>query len=68
MAKYLNIKNIDLKKVIYVGNDINDLEVMKVAGYSVAPSDASKEIKNIADIITKAKGGEGVIRELLDIL
>lgn len=68
IEKYCKERNIDLKKVIYIGNDINDLEIMRSVGHPIAPSDASQEIKDIAKIITKAKGGEGVIRELLDIL
>jgi len=58
-------KNYDLKKVLYIGNDLNDLEVMKLVGYPIAPIDAVKEIKKIAKIITRARGGKGVIRELL---
>ena len=66
VKKYCKDKKIDLDKVIYVGNDINDLDIMKLVGYPVAPSDASREIRRVAKIITKAKGGEGVIRELLN--
>jgi 3-deoxy-D-manno-octulosonate 8-phosphate phosphatase KdsC-like HAD superfamily phosphatase len=54
--------------VVFVGNDINDLEVMNYVGYPVAPDDAHEEIKGIASIITKSRGGSGVIRELLDII
>lgn len=59
---------IDKKNVIFVGNDLNDLEAMKFVGYAVCPCDAHKSVKQIAKKITKAKGGDGVIRELLDIL
>ena len=68
VREYCNKNNIDLGKVIFVGNDINDLEIMKVVGYPIAPSNASKEIKDIARVITVAKGSYGVIRELLDKL
>lgn len=68
LLEYCNKHNYNLKNILYVGNDINDLEAMKLAGHSVAPSDASFQIKKIAKIITRAKGGEGVIRELFDIL
>ncbi len=61
-------RNLKSENVCFVGNDINDLEIMKTVGFPVAPADAAKEIKDIARVITKAKGGEGVIRELLDIL
>ena len=56
----------DLSKVVFVGNDLNDLEAMKIVGYPVAPSDAHTKILKIAKFITKAKGGEGVIKELAE--
>jgi len=36
----------DLSNVAYIGNDINDLEAMKIIGYTIAPVDAHIEIKN----------------------
>lgn len=68
LVSYCDRKNINLKKVIFIGNDIGDLEVMKMVGYPIAPKDAYKIIKEKATIITKTRGGEGVIRELYDIL
>lgn len=68
VKKYCNENNIDLEKVIFIGNDINDLDIMRAVGYPIAPSNASREIKNIAKIVTVAKGSYGVIRELLDKL
>ena len=65
VKKYCDERNINLNKVVFIGNDINDLEVMKIVGYPIAPSDAYAAIKNEARFLTKAKGGEGVIREFL---
>ena len=59
-------KNIDLSNVLYVGDDINDIEVLKIVGYGCAPADAIDEVKSVAKYITKANGGEGVIREITD--
>ena len=59
--------NINLKNVIYIGNDINDLEVMKIVGYPLAPADAYHSIKMIASQILHSKGGEGVVRELAEM-
>lgn len=56
----------NLKKVVYIGNDINDLDAMSIVGYPVAPSDANVRIKTLALIVVKAKGGDGVVRELLE--
>ena len=59
-------KGYDLSKVIFVGNDLNDLEVMKIVGYPIAPLDAHQKILDIAILVTLVKGGDGVIRELAD--
>ena len=55
-----------LDKVLFVGNDLNDSEAMKLCGYSVCPSDSHYKIKQIADIVLKTQGGKGVVRELLE--
>ena len=60
-------ENINPNEVAYVGDDINDLEVLSSVGLAACPSTARQEIKNIPGIlILKSKGGEGVIRELVD--
>ena len=56
------------KKVLYAGNDLNDMEVMKIVGFPVAPADAHADIKFLEKLVTKAKGGEGVIKELAECL
>ena len=58
----------DLEYVAYVGNDINDKEAMGIVGYSFCPVDAHGSIKEISNHILDTKGGNGVIRELLDII
>ena len=68
LQQYIKDNNIDKKNVIFIGNDVNDLEAMKFVGIPIAPNDANQEIKKIAKFVTNAKGGDGVIRELLDIL
>jgi 3-deoxy-D-manno-octulosonate 8-phosphate phosphatase (KDO 8-P phosphatase) len=68
LAKYCIKNKIDLNQVIYIGNDINDLEVMECVGYPLCPQDAYDEIKRISKLILKTCGGDGVIRELLSII
>jgi YrbI family 3-deoxy-D-manno-octulosonate 8-phosphate phosphatase len=65
---YCENNNFDLQNVAFVGNDINDKEVMEVVGIAFCPNDAHKSIQDISDNTLKAKGGDGVIRELLDYL
>lgn len=68
LINYCNKNNYDLRKTIYIGNDLNDLEVMQVVGFPIAPADAHPDIKSLAKLITKAKGGEGVIREISEVI
>jgi YrbI family 3-deoxy-D-manno-octulosonate 8-phosphate phosphatase len=66
--KVVKEKKASIDEVCYVGNEINDFECMQEAGISVAPSDSHESILNIADFVTKARGGEGVIREISDLI
>ena len=68
LQKYCRENNYDLREIAFVGNDINDLEAMKIVGVTFCPSDAHESILNISDHIFNSKGGDGVIRELLDFL
>ena len=58
----------DLKKTIFVGNDLNDLEVMSCVGIPMCPSDADTRVKKCAKHIFSKRGGEGVVRELADLI
>lgn len=59
-------KKYDLKNILYVGNDLNDYLVMKACGYSACPIDSHPRIKEISENILSTKGGNGVVRELLE--
>ena len=58
--------NISLENVVYIGDDINDLDVIKMVGYGCCPADAMPQVRDAAKYITNARGGEGVIREIVD--
>ncbi|MBD2428490.1 hypothetical protein [Phormidium sp. FACHB-1136] len=55
------------KGLIYLGNDLNDLAVMRFAGYSVAPSDAHPVIQQSASRILEQRGGEGFVRAFIEL-
>jgi len=59
-------KNLNLEKILYVGNDLNDYRAMQACGYTACPSDSHKDIKKIAAFVLKTEGGKGVVRELLE--
>ena len=66
LKKLVKKEGYDLKKIFYIGNDINDYKVMKISGYTACPKDAHPIIKSISDFTLKTKGGDGVVRELIE--
>jgi len=64
------LKKLGLKpeEVAFMGDDLTDAPVMRLAGWSIAPANARPEIKRLADTVTKAKGGSGAMREAAEIL
>ena len=52
----------------YIGDDINDLEILKQVGFSACPKDGVSIIKKNSDYVCKSKGGEGVLREVADLI
>ena len=60
--------NITPADIVYVGDDINDVDVIKMAGFGCCPADANIKARQAAKYVTKAKGGEGVIREVVEHL
>jgi len=53
-------------QVAYIGDDINDLPVMLIVGFTACPSDATESVKNFVNVVLKAKGGEACVREWAD--
>jgi 3-deoxy-D-manno-octulosonate 8-phosphate phosphatase (KDO 8-P phosphatase) len=57
---------ISLDEVAMIGDDINDLEVMRTIGFSACPADAVENVKQEVDLILSKKGGRGCVREFID--
>lgn len=57
---------IEREKILYMGDDIPDLEVMRYVGIPVAPSDACSEVLQTAIYISEHKGGEGAVRDIIE--
>jgi YrbI family 3-deoxy-D-manno-octulosonate 8-phosphate phosphatase len=68
LQSYCEQHGVMLDRVVYLGNDLNDLKAMEIVGFPVAPLDAHPQIKAIAKLVTKAKGGQGVVKELAERL
>ena len=54
------------EEVAYIGDDVNDLEIMGHIGLSACPADAHYHVIRHADIVLQRKGGEGCVREFID--
>lgn len=58
--------NIKLSEVAYIGDDINDMALLKLVGLSAAPLNAPSYIKEIVDIIVDTRGGNGAFRAFVE--
>jgi YrbI family 3-deoxy-D-manno-octulosonate 8-phosphate phosphatase len=68
MRTLLGGLGLTLEQVAYIGDDVNDYELLCHVGLAVAVRDASRLPKSVAHLITEAKGGEGAVRELCEII
>lgn len=59
---------IEWEQLAYIGDDVNDLEVLRRAGFSAAPADAHESVRRYVDYVCVAKGGHGCVREVCDLL
>ena len=55
-------------QVAYMGDDLPDLDLIKQAGFSIAPANAVYTIKQNADWVTEKNGGQGAVREVCDFI
>ena len=68
LEEILNKRKIRAEEVAYIGDDINDAEIMELVGLSACPSDALPSIKKISHFILSNKGGQCAFREFAEII
>ena len=56
------------EELAYIGDDINDIELLKLVGLSAAPADSIKEVRKICNYVCKTYSGFGVLREVCDLI
>lgn len=61
-------RKLNLANICFMGDDINDLDAIKLAGFSAAPADAHESVRATVNLVTQNPGGHGAVRELLDHL
>lgn len=58
-----NLKN---EEILMMGDDLPDMEIMKMAGISACPKNSVAEVKEISDYISSIEGGKGAVREVIE--
>ena len=64
--QYVQEHQLDLGKILYMGDDMPDYQVMRLVGMPVCPHDAAQEILEIAQYVSPKKGGEGAVRDVIE--
>jgi 3-deoxy-D-manno-octulosonate 8-phosphate phosphatase (KDO 8-P phosphatase) len=57
-----------LQEICFIGDDVNDLLALSMVGLSACPADARPSIREICQVVTKLAGGNGAVREVVDML
>jgi 3-deoxy-D-manno-octulosonate 8-phosphate phosphatase (KDO 8-P phosphatase) len=57
-----------LQEICFIGDDVNDLPALEIAGLSACPADARPSIREHCQVVTKLAGGNGAVREVVDML
>jgi 3-deoxy-D-manno-octulosonate 8-phosphate phosphatase (KDO 8-P phosphatase) len=68
LRAFVEKHDLDLSQACFMGDDVNDLAAMALAGLAVAPASAHQLVRHAAALVTHHLGGDGAVRELIDIL
>lgn len=68
LTSLLEKLNISIENVAAIGDDLNDLQMLKMVNISFVPRDASTYVDKIATVILSKKGGDGAVREMIEYL
>ena len=66
LNEYMKEKNLKAEEIVFMGDDIPDLQVMKEVGLPACPADAAPEVKAISKFISERPGGKGAVRDLIE--
>jgi 3-deoxy-D-manno-octulosonate 8-phosphate phosphatase (KDO 8-P phosphatase) len=60
--------NVKPNQLAYIGDDVNDVGLLKLVGLSITPSDGVSSVRKICDYVCDTEGGNGVFREVADLI
>ena len=66
LSDFISVHKLQKSEIAYVGDDLNDLPSMKMAGFIGCPADSCAEVQNIANYCSTVKGGYGAFRDVME--
>lgn len=68
LREFAAAAGVDLAHTCFMGDDVNDLSAIEIAGFSAAPANAAPVVRGMVDYVARASGGNGAVRELIETL
>ena len=68
LQSFAQERGLDLSEICFMGDDVNDIAAMQIAGFSAAPFDAHEAVLAVAKYVCKRPGGRGAVREMLEFV
>jgi 3-deoxy-D-manno-octulosonate 8-phosphate phosphatase (KDO 8-P phosphatase) len=68
VRSFAEVRGLQLKEICFIGDDVNDLSALKIVGLSACPADARSSVCDNCQVVTKTAGGNGAVREVIDML
>lgn len=63
---WMKERDLQFENIAYIGDDVNDIEILKNVGFSACPSDAITDVKHLVNVVLQTPGGKGCVREMID--
>jgi len=67
LVEWVEARGLDLERVAYLGNDVNDLACLDLVGWPIAVADAHPLVIAAARVVLTRRGGDGAVRELAEL-
>ena len=66
LNSFINSSGVNMNNILYMGDDIPDIPVLKVVGLSCCPQDAVNEVKEVSTYVSNKNGGKGAVRDVIE--
>jgi N-acylneuraminate cytidylyltransferase len=68
LSSWLNEEGVDAQDIVFLGNDVNDVDCLRLAGCGAVVEDAHPDVFSAANLVLSTPGGEGAVREITDLI